>query len=175
MHDLASLRLHPDGSRVQNIASSSVSAEVPVELTSARASANTRTRLQVVKTTVRDAQGNWRARDAGGRATVKYKRRVKKVVGKGAEGSNSREELDSNHGTREHSLDLDGETEGEEGSQGVKDPRAKKRMKFLHDYSFLETNSSPQLGLPGPSNLSHSVTDSFDLPVPSSVRYAPLL
>lgn len=173
MHDLASLRLHPDGSRVQNIASSSVSAEVAVELTSARASANTRTRL--VKTTVRDAQGNRIARDAGGRATVKYKRRVRNVVGKGAEGSNNGEELDSNHGTREHSLDLDGETEGEEGSQGVKDPRAKKRMKFLHDYSFLETNSSPQLGLPGPSNLSHSVTDSFDLPVPSSVRYAPLL
>lgn len=167
MHDFASLRLHPDGSRVQNIASSSVSAEVAVELNTARASANSRTRL--AKTTVRDAQGNWMARDAGGRATVKHKRRVRKVSGKGAE------ELDPEHGTREHSLDLDGVSGGEEGSQGVKDSRAKKRMKFLHDYSFLETNSSPQLGMPGPSNLSHSAVNTFDLPVPSSVRYPPLL
>lgn len=174
MHDLASLRLHPDGSRVQNIASSSVSAEAVVEINTARASANTRTRP--VRTTVRDAQGNCIARDAGGRATVKFKRRVRKVGGKGAEGSNSGEELDSEHGTREHSLDLDGGTEGEEGSKGVKDARAKKRMKFLHDYSFLETNfSPPQLGLPGPSNLSHSAADTLDLPVPSSVRYPLLL
>lgn len=168
MHDLASLRLHPDGSRVQNIASSSVSAEIAVELNTARASANTRTRP--VTTTVRDAQGNWIARDAGGR-----ERRVRRVGGKGAAGSDSAEVLHSEHGTREHSLDLDGGTEGEEGSQGVKDPRAKKRMKFLHDYSFLETNSSPQLGMPGPSNLSHSAADTFDLPVPSSVRYPLLL
>ena len=56
MHDLAALRLHQDGSRVQNSDSN---------LTSRR-----------TKYSSRDARGNWFAKDAGGLGTIQRRRTI---------------------------------------------------------------------------------------------------
>ena len=53
VHDLASLRLHPDGTRVQNN--------------------DKNLRIRASKYAARDSKGNWYARDAGGTGQVKQR------------------------------------------------------------------------------------------------------
>ncbi|KLO14513.1 hypothetical protein SCHPADRAFT_850845 [Schizopora paradoxa] len=149
VHDLASLRLHPDGSRVQNSQSLSHDGTPGV---------SSQTNLRASKYIAQDARGNWIARDAGGADFVKRKY-GKQDKGKG----------------RATNLDI-GEDDGvvSDGDE-VKDSRAIKRRKFLHDYSFLGSSSiedgipSSSFGEPSSSTLDPSQSNEpCSLPVPSS-------
>ena len=91
VHDLASLRIHPDGSRVQNIASANITVDTEEGLNHhQRTTVNLTSRTRT--TAVRDTRGNWIARDAGGCATVKQKPTINNR--KGMEHLDDEEELD---------------------------------------------------------------------------------
>ncbi|KAI0941215.1 hypothetical protein AcV7_002845 [Taiwanofungus camphoratus] len=122
VHDLAALRLHPDGTRVQNSESN--------------------LRLRRAKYTARDGRGNWFARDAGGVGTVKTRRNPVRM----SEGVQEAEVFDltgadrgegpsTPQGTRERA--------DEEQEKEFKDGRAKKRRRFAEDLSFLESSPVP--------------------------------
>ena len=151
VHDLASLRIHPDGSRVQ---SSRIRSD---ELNSSAPNKNLRPRR--AHYVGRDAKGNWVAADAGVKLSVKaFKAGTKR---KGIADS-SDEEI---------RMDLD-QDEKQDVKGGVKDARAKKRKMFYEDYSFLE-NTSTQAGPSRsvsrslPPSAQAAVQSEFD--VPSSV------
>ena len=163
VHDLASLRIHPDGSRVQNIASANITVDTEEGLNHhQRTTVNLTSRTRT--TAVRDTRGNWIARDAGGCATVKQKPTINNRKGK--------EHLDD-----EEELDLDGQlveasqpsSEGEGNHEEFKDERANKRTKFLHDYTFLD--GKPIVDAEEPR--SWSTANTINLPAPSSVRFGP--
>lgn len=132
-HDLATLRLHPDGSRVQH---TSVSA-----------------RPRTSKYTVVDARGNRFARDAGGASLVKKRRKVDVVTDEQErEVIRLSPEADDGDGTmlvrrryrRAKSRDA-GEGESREDGEEHKevdreqlDTRTKRRISFLQDFSFLD-------------------------------------
>ncbi|OCH94504.1 hypothetical protein OBBRIDRAFT_823441 [Obba rivulosa] len=109
VHDLAALRLHPDGSRVQN--------------------ADTNVQLRKGKAAARDARGNWIARDAGGSGKVKQRHASARVAENtsdgeifGTAGINGGEE-------QEHA--------SQEQEDFLESSRARKRRKFNEDLSFL--------------------------------------
>lgn len=137
VHDLATLRLHPDGSRVQQ---SSVSAK-----------------QRTAKYTVVDARGNWIAQDAGGQGSVQKRRRVSVAVdddqdceriilspdGHGSdEGDNRLRRRRHKRKQRDVSSDVERER---------LDTRRKCRLSFTEDLSFLdppvEFVSEPQDGI----------------------------
>ncbi|KAI5121189.1 hypothetical protein M0805_005990 [Coniferiporia weirii] len=148
VHDLASLRLHPDGSRVQisvrNDGTGRSGDSVGARAVTAR----------LARYITRDAQGNLIARDAGGLGLVKQRKNAKGAKaaegkGKGKEvaaedeenfdqdinaGESSRQRQDS--ATTE--VDEEDDKSDESREDGVKDTRAKKRRKFYHDFSFLD-------------------------------------
>ncbi|KAG2751261.1 hypothetical protein P692DRAFT_20727173 [Suillus brevipes Sb2] len=124
-HDLATLRLHPDGSRVQ------------------QSSINRRKRT--APSTVPDTRGNWIARDAGGNAAVRKTRSASAkvddedgelidirlsdelgedqfIVGKTTKGKEKASESDEDDGT---------------GDRTGRNFRARKRRSFTEDLSFL--------------------------------------
>ncbi|KAI6013755.1 hypothetical protein PISMIDRAFT_672428 [Pisolithus microcarpus 441] len=137
-HDLATLRLHPDGSRVQH---TSVSA-----------------RPRTSKYTVVDARGNRFARDAGGASLVKKRRKVDVVTDEQErEVIRLSPEADDGDGTmlvrrryrraksREEGKQDAGEGESREDGEEHKevdreqlDTRTKRRISFLQDFSFLD-------------------------------------
>ncbi|KAI6100154.1 hypothetical protein F5141DRAFT_1051669 [Pisolithus sp. B1] len=137
-HDLATLRLHPDGSRVQH---TSVTA-----------------RPRTSKYTVVDARGNRFARDAGGASSVKKRRKVDIVTdgqeretirlspeGDGDDGAvlvRRRHRRAKSKGEGKHDAD-----EGENREDGDEDrvtdherldTRTRRRLSFLQDFSFLD-------------------------------------
>lgn len=153
VHDLASLRVHPDGSRVQNANTLSHLQDDVIPGVSSQ------TNLRSSKYIAQDARGNWIARDAGGAGLVKRKYR-KQDKGKG----------------RATDLDDEGVDDVVTDEEDAKDSRAIKRQKFLHDYSFLtgsgfEDELPPSsLGEPSSSTLDPSPSNvPYSLPVPSSV------
>ena len=164
VHDLTSLRLHPDGSRVQisqGGSSSGASSQVAKKTT-----INRNKSLRLSKSTVQDAHGNWIARDAGGNGTVESRRNKK--IGDRVEAGEW--------------YDLDTTSVGEEGDRGndsVDNVRALKRKKFAHDFlSFLDSgreqsNSTLRSATAGSSShVDSGIDHSTDiaLPPPSSVR-----
>lgn len=127
-HDLATLRLHPDGSRVQQ---SSVNA-----------------RRRTATSTVIDSRGNWIAKDAGGKTSVKTRRDISTVHANDAEGEFIDLSGDEEHGTEtrrqskgkqrardSHSPDEDPLREPEYGRLN---PRSRQRLSFMRDLSFLD-------------------------------------
>lgn len=122
VHDLAALRLHPDGTRV-----------------SASSSQNLRPRG--AKHVVQDARGNWIASDAGGLDKVK-KRRWSGKRGK---------KKDEESGAEESSADEDegGDAGSALERRPLKSREAKKRRIFLGDFDFLDT--AVRNAEPGPS------------------------
>ncbi|PIL37614.1 hypothetical protein GSI_01308 [Ganoderma sinense ZZ0214-1] len=124
VHDLAALRLHRDGTRVANSDSNSSSRRA--------------------KYTIRDARGNWVAKDAGGLGTVKLRPAASQPEG----------EQDDDGGESE--LEVDGELMKEEGVLPKPDKgkgraresgdeeeiavntRAGKRRRFDEDFSYLD-------------------------------------
>ncbi len=155
VHDLASLRVHPDGSRVQNAQAfgHDQDGEIP--------GVSSQTNLRASKYVAQDARGNWIARDAGGTVNVKQKF-TKQDKGKGRA-------TDEDGGGAEQLV-----TDEEEDA---KDSRAVKKQKFQHDYSFLSTSCiedeiipSSSLGEPSSSTFDPSQSNvPYSLPVPSSV------
>jgi hypothetical protein len=170
-HDLATLRLHPDGSRVQ------------------QSSINRRTRT--APSTVPDTRGNWIARDAGGKVAVRKTRNASAkvddedgklidirlsdelgedqfTVGKSKKGKEKASESDEENGT---------------GDRTGRNFRARKRRSFTEDSSFLapspprcvfpQTESTSE-GDSSESSSSESDSESdvikIKLPDPSPVR-----
>ncbi|KAI6135217.1 hypothetical protein EV401DRAFT_2063510 [Pisolithus croceorrhizus] len=137
-HDLATLRLHPDGSRVQQ---TSVTA-----------------RPRTSKYTVVDSRGNRFARDAGGASLVKKRRKVDVVTdGRERETIRLSPEGDEDDAAmfvlrrrRRAKSKGEGKRDADEGeSQGdgnedketdheQLDTRTKRRLSFLQDFSFLD-------------------------------------
>ncbi|KAF8841569.1 hypothetical protein BDN67DRAFT_901130 [Paxillus ammoniavirescens] len=144
-HDLATLRLHPDGSRVQ------------------QSSRNTRHRT--AGSTVVDSRGNWIARDAGGQSSVK-KRNVS-IPSDDGEGEHIRLSSDEESGKRAQSKgkgklparDSEPLNEDSEPEPEQLNARTKRRLSFTRDYSFLD---------PPPASVSSLEQDAYDPDVSSS-------
>ena len=132
-HDLATLRLHPDGSRVQ------------------QSSINRRSRN--ARLTVPDIRGNWIAQDAGGSATVS--KTITRAAGAGEQAEEDedkdKETFNIHHLSGDDDLgdeDLTVRTTNVKGKQKAtesdsdgertgKNSRARKRRSFTEDLSFL--------------------------------------
>lgn len=148
VYDLASLRLHTDGSRVYQ-------------------SSSTNLKPRNAKFALRDIRGNWIARDAGGTAKVP---RWKNVPTSATEdGSVELEELSQSNFVEPEleEREKQGDEEDEEGDEQniLKrkpkriDRRTAKRRKFAHDHSYLGETAAA-------ANFSE---ESRFLPLPSSV------
>jgi hypothetical protein len=142
IHDLAALRVHPDGTRVL---------PPPIAALIPRKSHQT----------IKDVRGNWIAHDAGGVGGIK--RNKKKVTD---EDEGDREEIqfsDEERDGEETGSRKKNKGKGKEKDTGVrsspKDPRTRKRRRFEHDLGFLE---------PSVTTTPAEVPES--LPPPSSVR-----
>ncbi|KAF9458470.1 hypothetical protein BDZ94DRAFT_1270532 [Collybia nuda] len=114
VYDYSSLRIHPDGSRVE------------------QSTRNLRPRTS--RTTIKDSRGNWIARDAGGLGIVgRYKRVREETDGEVVSlGANEPSDLGK------------GKSKGKDKAKPAtgyrkRDERAAKRQKFVHDFDFLET------------------------------------
>jgi len=156
-HDLAALRLHPDGSRVQQ---SSVNAK-----------------QRTAKCTVVDARGNWIAQDAGGRSSVKKRKSISKAMDDGQECETIRLSPDGNdtdedtkrariRRRRSRSKGKQCAVEGGEQESDIEreqlDARTKHRLSFMEDLSFLDPPEELVSELDDPSGIS--------FPPPASVR-----
>ncbi|KIO12377.1 hypothetical protein M404DRAFT_674826 [Pisolithus tinctorius Marx 270] len=134
-HDLAALRLHPDGSRVQQASVSS--------------------RPRTSKYTIVDARGNRIARDAGGRNSVKRRRTVDVVVdGQERETIKLSPEDDGDDGDvfvrrrhrrtqskgkgKQRADESENREDDKETDPEQLDARTKRRISFLRDFSFLD-------------------------------------
>ena len=122
-HDLATLRLHPDGSRVQQ---SSVNA-----------------RHRTAGSTVVDPRGNWIAKDAGGKSSVKTRRNVISMPADDAE----REFIDpsGDEDAHNHSKGKQRARDSQTPEDMLQEPelerlntRTRRRLSFMHDLSFLD-------------------------------------
>lgn len=164
-HDLATLRLHPDGSRVQQ---SSMNA-----------------RRRTAGSTLVDPRGNWIAKDAGGKSAVKTRR---KVVGAHADNvecefidlSGDEDAHDQNKGKQRA---RDSQTPDEDPPQEPElerlNTRTRQRLTFMHDLSFLDPPPVSVLCLEQDSNVTSgrepviSFPDPASVSPPSSVRQFP--
>lgn len=147
VHDLASLRLHPDGTRVQNN--------------------DKNLRIRASKYAARDSKGNWYARDAGGTGEVKQRFAKSRREDAEEEESSAAEEANSKGKQRAGS-----ESEDE---REFKDYRARKRRRYLADESFIAPTTSGAPSTQGspkasssrlPSEGTHAISE---LPTPNAV------
>jgi hypothetical protein len=129
VHDLTSLRLHPDGSKVANSASN--------------------LQLRKARNATKDVRGNWIAQDAGGSGRVKTRwsvikdqaakaaskdeGEVREDSGNQAEAGPSSPVFDKGKGKATQAEDEDDDDE----DFIPKDARAKKRRVFANDFEFL--------------------------------------
>ncbi|THH19943.1 hypothetical protein EW146_g1315 [Bondarzewia mesenterica] len=152
IHDLTTLRLHPDGSRVPSQPYPSTSSSgrpnatnIPAEITTSTVLHTRRSRY-----TVKDSRGNWIARDAAGLGRVKKRRYVsdEEEPGKG---------------------NLHGELEGE-----AREPRrvpgkmAMKKRRFESELDFLGAGVTSQSTFASDHARGEAGSESRFLPVPSS-------
>lgn len=135
VYDYSSLRIHPDGSRVN------------------QSSHNLRPRI--AKVAVQDSRGNWIARDAGGSATVKRYRNVRDETSEGEHFDFGNAEFD-NAGSRTRRKNKGKGTVKETTVVNRRERNGRsteKRRKFTHDLEFLA--EKPQVvGPPLPSSVS---------------------
>ncbi|KAG2359388.1 hypothetical protein BDR07DRAFT_1336834, partial [Suillus spraguei] len=123
-HDLATLRLHPDGSRVQ------------------QSSVNRSTRT--APSTVPDTRGNWIARDAGGKAAVRKTRNASaKVDVEDGEFIEIRlsdelgeEELTVGTSKKDEEKAIESDEEDSTGDRTGRNFRARKRRSFTETFRF---------------------------------------
>lgn len=151
VHDLASLRIHPDGTRVTTSQSNK----------------------QRKKHAGQDRHGNWIAQDAGGIGRVKTRRAAAKEEEKASEEDEEEEErrlpVDEGKGkVRDEESEEDEEVRG--GRRPLKDSRAKRRKTFDEDMLLLGSSLSagPGGGEPGSSHAAVPVPQRNPL-LPSSV------
>lgn len=128
VHDLASLRLHPDGTRVNNSANN--------------------VRPRKAKYVAKDTRGNWIAEDAGGLGRVKT-RRMKKTEVAVESIDDDGLEPSSSKGKATAEDQREGEVEGQdEGEPSFRNRRTKQRKTFQDDFAFLDSpDPSTQLRL----------------------------
>lgn len=127
-HDLATLRLHPDGSRVQ------------------QSSVNRRRRT--AGSTVVDSRGNWVAKDASGKTSVRTRRSISigHINDAGGEFIDLSGDEGNGEGPRSQSKGKqrarDSRTPDEEPLQepesGQLNIRTRQRLSFMRDLSFLD-------------------------------------
>lgn len=194
VHDLASLRLHPDGSRVQPSSSGERKTH------SARGSTGGH---RPSRNTGYDIHGNRIALDAGGSAAIKQhkgaaSRDLEEVDGEASGrledvGRRPHRETDTVADPKEKShprrrtrrpSEAGESASSSDGVETVKGQRAKKRRKFYEDFPFLSGQDAnpPGFVVPGLAPISDPVSPSqhvmrnraalsqSSLPVPSSVR-----
>ncbi|KAG1752384.1 uncharacterized protein EDB91DRAFT_513116 [Suillus paluster] len=146
-HDLATLRLHPDGSRVQ------------------QSSINRRTRT--APSTVPDTRGNWIARDAGGKAAVRKTRNTSaRADDEDGEFIDIRlsdelveEELTVRTSKKGKQKATESDSEDSGGKRTGRNFRARKRRSFTDDWSFLAP--SPPRVFPQPESTSEDDSSSY--------------
>ncbi|PAV21432.1 hypothetical protein PNOK_0405900 [Pyrrhoderma noxium] len=122
LHDLTSLRLHPDGSRVK------AEAEPKTSRKRDKSTAETgkNRSLRLAKYTTTDYLGNWIANDVSGSVHVKQKY--------------NRKRPEDDHASRSYS-DLEN-AQTEKIEYNSENRRTRKRRKFLEDLSFLDAPTS---------------------------------
>lgn len=148
VYDLASLRLHTDGSRVYQ-------------------SSSTNLKPRNAKLALRDIRGNWIARDAGGTAKIPRWKNVSTPATE--DGSVELEELSQSNLVEPEleEQEKQGDKEDEEGDEQNTlkrkpkriDRRTAKRRKFAHDQSYLGETAAD----------ANFTEESRFLPLPSSV------
>ncbi len=162
VHDLAALRVHRDGSRVAN--------------------SDTNSSSRRAKYTIRDARGNWVAKDAGGLGTVRLRPTASQPEGeqdedgRGSEPPEADEELlEEEAGRASPEVDKGKKRVRESGDEKVGvavNTRAQKRRRFDEDFNYLNPGAS-SVPVPAPSSEDpHSQPaeeDSGTFPVPSAV------
>jgi len=132
VHDLAALRLHPDGSRVHVIDRQS-------------------------KYIAKDPRGNLIAVDAGGSGTVKKRRRVQDPNDEEQETIDIDGVVSASEQHDPHSDDTSKHKgKGKRKVKAVKDPRAKKRQTFYEDFSFVDRTKPWDWKAEGPSAIPSS-------------------
>lgn len=114
VYDYSSLRIHPDGSRVE------------------QSSRNLRPRTS--RTSIQDSRGNWIARDAGGLGIIRRYRRVREEIDGEVISLGEGKSLEGRKGK--------GKGKAKAVGYRKRDDRAAKRRKFVHDFDFLETSTS---------------------------------
>ncbi|KAG5651259.1 hypothetical protein H0H81_009303 [Sphagnurus paluster] len=127
VYDLASLRLHPDGTRVQQ-----------------STSANLRMRHVA---SAQDARGNWFARDAAGSAKVAKYRRVRDDKDGEGEAGDSGKDTELQTTAKGNRKEKEKEKTSKRTGKKLK-ARPAKRQKFLHDFDFL----APETNVPSSSS-----------------------
>ncbi len=133
VHDLASLRLHPDGTRVAN--------------------SEQNNRPRHAKYVVKDSRGNWIARDAGGLGQVKQRRAARPEQGAadgGQVGGNDEEVGDEvgRSSSKAKGKQRAREEDGEVDEDVPRDSRAKRRKHFQEDFNFCDPAHPEELLLP---------------------------
>lgn len=120
VHDFASLRLRPDGTRVTRKQADGKSQKYPTH-------------------TVKDHRGNWIAQDAGGTGRVKTRYAARQDVD-GEEGED--EELKGENVAGPSTVNVD-KGKGRALEEDLKDPRAKRRKLFAEDVGIYDSEPSP--------------------------------
>ena len=152
IHDLASLRLHPDGTRVQ--------------------SSDKNLRIRASKYAARDSKGNWFARDAGGTGEVKQRFAKSHHEDSEEEESTEAEAESAAKSKGKQGIGLESEDEG-----GFRDYRARKRLRYLADDSFIAPTTSGAPSTQGSPQASSSRLSSesprtiSELPTPNAVSF----
>ena len=155
VHDLASLRLHPDGSKVSN-------SESNVQLKKSRH-------------TTKDTRGKWIAHDAAGVNRVKTRRSANKDARSQPEEEIGEDEAapGPSDAARGKQKAVEANDDEEDGSVSPKDTRARKRKAFVDDFTFLGSSTKDTLASLPSSGLAVSTEqntfDSSLLLPPSSV------
>ncbi|KAL5507738.1 hypothetical protein ACEPAH_5356 [Sanghuangporus vaninii] len=184
VHDLATLRLHPDGSRVQ----SGTSGESKIRVS--RKSSQARRRVRNIG---RDVHGNRIALDAGGTSRIKERRSAVTSSFEDIEGEDSgkaenlvrkaHQEIAGPRGRSPPRRRTCSPSEGGEnadtsdGTETVKGQRAKKRRKFYEDFSFLsglQTNP-PGFVVSEPASISDAVSPSQRITRSEAAHSQPVL
>ena len=155
VHDLASLRIHPDGSRV--------------------GTSSTNSRLRNAKYVVQDPRGNWIARDAGGLGQIKQRYSDKTCPpgssAKSDAGSQGGEKRDVKTGPeplmdKRKARVMDDE---DHRAHVERDPRAVRRKLFVDDFGFL--SRTPGSSATSVDHVADNYTEKTKIADPTSVSF----
>ncbi|KAI0690839.1 hypothetical protein BC835DRAFT_158406 [Cytidiella melzeri] len=161
VHDLSSLRLHPDGSKVIN--------------------SDTNLHSRKAKYAAKDARGNWIAQDAGGLGRVKTRLAAAKEKSQAGEEGEEGDDAQTEAGPSYYAADKGKQKAVETREELVdeeyipKNTRAKKRRAFADDFTFIassgggtSTTQAPVISATAVGNGSVPSATDVRLPQPSS-------
>lgn len=164
VHDLASLRLHPDGFRVQQSRSKTDEVGQTGQGSTAKYPHHKKRRAQ--RYTANDSRDNWIATDAGGSEVVKKDMRKRKTGLRNVQGGDGseRETINLDVGTNHSAPEGEGSDE-EKPVRILKDSRAKRRKAFHESEQYLDDRDIPAQS---------AIGGQWSPPPPSSVSFAPI-